>query len=105
VAHTAWVRRAAAHPLIAQALAEGKISESFARTICKWTDRLPEDCRAVADEILISAAKTGTRTKPRSSEATARRPALGEAQCLPPHCHPMPRGSALAVLPAGSFGR
>ena len=59
VAHTAWIRRAAAHLLIAQALAEGEISESFARTICKWTDRLPEDCRAVADEILVSAARTG----------------------------------------------
>ena len=59
VAHTAWVRRAAAHPQIAQALADGDISESVARTICKWTDRLPEDCRATADEILIAAAKTG----------------------------------------------
>jgi hypothetical protein len=45
VAHTAWVRRAAAHPLVAQALAEGEISESVARTICAWTDKLPEDCR------------------------------------------------------------
>ena len=59
VAHTAWVRRAAAHPQIAQALADGDISESVARTICKWTDRLPEDCRTTADEILIAAAKTG----------------------------------------------
>ncbi len=33
MAHTAWVRRAAAHPLIVQALAEGEISESFARTL------------------------------------------------------------------------
>jgi Domain of unknown function (DUF222)/HNH endonuclease len=30
-----------------------------ARAICKWTDRLPEDCRAAADEILIAAAKAG----------------------------------------------
>src|ERR1700730_17137683 len=42
---TAWARRAAAHPRIAAALAAGKPSESFARTICQWTDRLPEDCR------------------------------------------------------------
>ena len=34
VAYTAWARRAAAHPLVAQALAAGEISESFARTIC-----------------------------------------------------------------------
>ena len=60
VAHTAWVRRAAAHPLIAQALARGDIlSESVARTICKWTDRLPEDCRATADDILLAAAGAG----------------------------------------------
>jgi len=59
VAYTAWVRRAAAHPLIAQALVAGEISESFARTICTWTDKLPEDCREDADEILLLAAKSG----------------------------------------------
>ena len=59
VACTAWVRRAAAHPLIAQALAAGEISESFARTICAWTGKLPEDCLQDADEILVLAAKSG----------------------------------------------
>jgi len=60
VAHTAWARRAAAHPQIAQALADGDIlSESVARAICKWTERLPEGCREAADEILIAAAKAG----------------------------------------------
>ena len=59
VAYTAWVRRAAAHPLIAQALAAGEISESFARTICAWTGKLPEDCLQDADEILVLAAKSG----------------------------------------------
>jgi len=59
VACTAWVRRAAAHPLIAAALAAGEISESFARTICTWTGRLPGDCRPDADEILLLAAKSG----------------------------------------------
>src|SRR5216684_844848 len=59
VAHTAWARRAAAHPKIAEALAAGKMSESVARTICQWTDKLPEDCRDAADEILIAAAKAG----------------------------------------------
>jgi hypothetical protein len=59
VAHTAWVRRAAAHPQIAQALAAGEISESFARTICAWTGKLPVDCRPDADEILLLAAKSG----------------------------------------------
>ena len=49
---TAWVRRAAAHPLVAQVLAAGELSESYARTICGWTDKLPEDCRPDADAIL-----------------------------------------------------
>src|SRR5216683_7209984 len=58
-AHTAWARRAAAHPKIAQALAAGQMSESVARTICQWTGKLPEDCRDAADEILIAAATAG----------------------------------------------
>ena len=59
VAYTAWVRRAAAHPQVAAVLAEGGISESFARTICTWTDKLPEDCREAADAILLTAARAG----------------------------------------------
>jgi hypothetical protein len=58
--HAAWVRRAAAHPQVTQALAEGHLlSEPVARTICSWTDKLPEDCRLAADAILIVAVKTG----------------------------------------------
>ena len=59
VGYTAWVRRAAAHPGVAAALAAGEMSESFARTICTWTDKLPEDCRPDADEILLTAAGKG----------------------------------------------
>ena len=59
VAHTAWVRRAAAHPLVAAVLAAGEISESVARTVCGWTDKLPEECREAADEILLRAARSG----------------------------------------------
>jgi len=59
VAYTAWVRRAAAHPEVAAALASGEISESFARTLCTWTDKLPQDCRPAADEILLAAAGQG----------------------------------------------
>ena len=59
VAYTAWVRRAAAHPLVAVALAAGEVSESFARTICQWTDKLPENCRESADTILVGAAQAG----------------------------------------------
>jgi hypothetical protein len=59
VAYAAWVRRAAAHPQVAAALAAGELSESVARTICAWTDRLPEDCREAADTILVTAARAG----------------------------------------------
>ena len=59
VAHTAWVRRAAGHPQVAEMLAAGEISESFARTLCQWTEKLPEDCREAADVILVAAAKAG----------------------------------------------
>ena len=37
----------------------GEISESVARTICAWTDKLPQDCREAADTILVTAAKAG----------------------------------------------
>src|SRR5215471_14480068 len=47
-----WVRRLAAHPVIAGALAAGELSRSWARQICAWTDRLPEAQRGDADEIL-----------------------------------------------------
>ena len=57
--YTAWVQRAAAHPEIAAALAAGQISESVARTICGWTDKLPEECREDADAILLGAAAGG----------------------------------------------
>ena len=59
VSYTAWVRRAAAHPEVARVLAAGELSESYARMICQWTDKLPEDCREAADAILVAAAKGG----------------------------------------------
>jgi hypothetical protein len=59
VAHTAWARRAAIHPRVVAALATGELSESYGRTICTWTDKLPGDCRAAADAILLSAAQAG----------------------------------------------
>jgi len=58
--HVAWVRRAEAHPAVVAALAEGTVlTESVARAICRWTDRLPEDCRPSADAILVAAARAG----------------------------------------------
>ena len=59
VAHTAWARRATTHPRVVAALATGELSESYGRTICQWTDKLPEDCREAADAILLSAAQAG----------------------------------------------
>jgi hypothetical protein len=59
VGYTAWVRRAAAHPEIAAAMAAGRISESVARTICGWTGKLPQDCQEDADAILLGAAAGG----------------------------------------------
>ena len=57
--HIGWVRRARAHPSIARAMAAGELMESWARTLCGWTDQLPEDCRDTADDILAGAARGG----------------------------------------------
>jgi Domain of unknown function (DUF222) len=60
--HVGWARRAAAHPQVMAALAEGTIlSESMARTVCGWTDKLPAGCRDAADGILVAAARAGAR--------------------------------------------
>ena len=59
VAHTAWLRRAQAHPRVAAALTAGEMSESLARTLCRWTDMLPADRREDADKILADAALSG----------------------------------------------
>jgi hypothetical protein len=58
--HVGWSRRSGAHPDVTMALAEGDaLSESMARIICGWTDKLPEDCRDSADAILVAAARAG----------------------------------------------
>src|SRR6478609_6190312 len=44
--HTAWANRAGTHPAVVAALAAGELSESWGRTICQWTGRLPEKYRA-----------------------------------------------------------
>ena len=59
VAYTAWVRRSQAHPRVAAALAAGEIPESAARTLCLWTDKLPQERREDADKILADAAVCG----------------------------------------------
>ena len=60
--HLGWARCATAHPRVVAALAEGTVlTESMARTICQWPGKLPADCRATADDILIAAARAGAR--------------------------------------------
>jgi len=59
VAAVGWARRLAAHPVIAQALADGEISASWARAICGWSERLPEARREDSDQILAGAAAGG----------------------------------------------
>jgi hypothetical protein len=58
-AHIAWARRAAGHRLVLAAMAARQISESYGRAICGWTDKLPEDSREAAEEILLAAAAAG----------------------------------------------
>jgi hypothetical protein len=54
-----WARRLTAHPVVAGALAAGEISASWAGDLCGWSERLPEDMRPDADQILVSAADGG----------------------------------------------
>jgi len=58
--HLGWASRTVSHPRVVMALAEGTaLTESMARTICGWTDKLPAACRDPADEILLAAARAG----------------------------------------------
>src|SRR5689334_19595054 len=59
VGHSAWARRAAAHPTVLAALAAGTVSESTGRLICLWTDKLPPEHRDAADEQLLAAFAGG----------------------------------------------
>jgi 5-methylcytosine-specific restriction endonuclease McrA len=59
VSYTAWAKRAVAHPEVFAVLAAGDVSESFARTVCTWTDKLPFESRDKADAILMAAAGSG----------------------------------------------
>src|SRR5712671_6098911 len=40
-----WARRLAAHPAVAEALAAGEVTASWAKELCGWTDQLPGDLR------------------------------------------------------------
>jgi hypothetical protein len=54
-----WQKRLGRHGKIADVMAAGDISDSWARQIAIWTDPLPEDKRAEADQILLDAAASG----------------------------------------------
>jgi hypothetical protein len=53
------MRRLRAHQAIAGALRDANISTSWARELCDWTDKLPEEARDDADQILLAAAAGG----------------------------------------------
>ncbi len=58
-AAVAAMRRLADHPAVAEALAAGAVSVSWARQITGWTDLLPVEARQDADVILLAAAEGG----------------------------------------------
>jgi hypothetical protein len=71
-----WMRRLAAHPLVHGALADGKISSSWAKQICEWTDKIPAEVRDDADSVLLHAAAwTSTTSAPWRTDPCPHRPA------------------------------
>src|SRR5215472_13484334 len=73
-----WMRRLRAHPVIARALRDGRVSVSWARQICDWTDQLPEGARDDADAILLAAAAGGAELADLASLAEQMRRRLAE---------------------------
>ena len=59
VSHTAWVKRAARHRHLYAAMTAEDLSESYARTVATWTDKLPADKRDEADQLLADEARAG----------------------------------------------
>jgi hypothetical protein len=53
------MRAIAKHPLLAHGMAEGEISESWAREITGWLKKLPEELRDGTEQILAEAAAAG----------------------------------------------
>ena len=54
-----WMRRLENHPAVAEALAGGVLSVSWARQLTDWTGALPVAARPDADAILLAAAADG----------------------------------------------
>jgi hypothetical protein len=57
--HTAWANRYGTHPVVIAAMTTGELSGSYGRTICQWTDKLPEKYRDESDELLVKGAAAG----------------------------------------------
>jgi len=58
--HKAWVRRYEEHPVVMAAAAElDVISESWAKQVCTWTGKLPDEFVQKADTIMVEAARDG----------------------------------------------
>src|ERR1700745_4441425 len=57
--HTAWAARGGTHPRVVAALGAEELSQSYWRTMCQWTERLPEKFRDESDELLLAAAAAG----------------------------------------------
>ncbi|MCW2934882.1 MAG: hypothetical protein JWM19_5844 [Actinomycetia bacterium] len=55
----AWQRMLKAHPVLRGALAAEQLSQSWARQFARWNDRLPEEERDKADQVLLNAALDG----------------------------------------------
>jgi Domain of unknown function (DUF222) len=53
------MRQLRRHPHIAQALAAGEISESWAAEMAEWTRKLPAELRAGVDKLLVDTAAAG----------------------------------------------
>jgi len=54
-----WMHKLADHPAVAEALAEGAVSVSWARQLIDWTATVPAEARGDADAILLAAAAGG----------------------------------------------
>jgi uncharacterized protein DUF222/HNH endonuclease len=54
-----WQKRLDRHSRIARVMSAGEISESWAKQIAAWTDKLPAQKRDEADQILLDAAAAG----------------------------------------------
>ena len=88
--HTAWAKRCGTHPQVVAALAAEELSESYGRTICQWTDKLPEKFREQSDELLVAAAATGL--------------GLADLAVLFAEMYERARGDLPDEDPAGAFG-